>query len=32
MEALRLNHNFQDQLTMNTAIIGAGISGLYSCI
>ena len=30
MEALRLNHNFQDQLSMNTAIIGAGISGLYS--
>ena len=30
MEPLRLNHTFQDQLTMDTAIIGAGVSGLYS--
>ncbi len=30
MNALRLNHNFQDQLTMDTAIIGAGVSGLYA--
>ena len=30
MEPLRLNNHFQDQLTMDTAIIGAGASGLYS--
>jgi len=30
MEPLPLNYKFQDQLTMNTAIIGAGISGLYT--
>jgi monoamine oxidase len=30
MKPLRLNHTFRDQLTMNTAIIGAGVSGLYS--
>jgi len=30
MEPLHLNHRFQDQLTMNTAIIGAGVSGLYA--
>src|SRR4030095_10352823 len=30
METLRLNTNLQDQLTMDTAIIGAGVSGLYS--
>jgi len=30
MEPLRHDKNFQDQLTMNTAIIGAGVSGLYS--
>jgi monoamine oxidase len=30
MEPLLLNNHFQDELTMDTAIIGAGASGLYS--
>ena len=30
MEPINLNNHFQDGLTMDTAIVGAGISGLYS--
>ncbi|MEO5906301.1 MAG: NAD(P)-binding protein, partial [Saprospiraceae bacterium] len=30
MQPLKLNNTFQDQLTVDTAIIGAGVSGLYS--
>src|SRR5688572_30160239 len=30
MEPLRLNNQFQDLLTIDTAIVGAGVSGLYS--